>query len=163
MRRHARLLALGLAASLAGCGSAGLITGLAAGGAAGGATANPAIGYAVAVGTAAAATELFKYSARVRDNAEQNAIADAASELGPGQLAPWRIEHTIPIGDEHGQVRLVREIANPLAACREIAFSVDAGKHASPAWYTGTICRDTRRWKWALAEPAVERWGYLQP
>jgi hypothetical protein len=151
-----------LASATAGCQQAGTITGLVAGGAAGGATANPAIGYAVAVGTAAAADEAFKYYGRVTQNAEQDAIAAAAGTLTAGEVAPWHIDHTIPIGDEHGQVRLVRDIPNPLATCREIAFDVVAGKREPPAWYTATICRQPERWKWALAEPAVPRWGYLQ-
>ncbi len=151
-----------LALLLAGCSTAATLTGLAAGGVAGGATANPAVGYAVAVGTNAAADYAFKYVARVRQRAEQNAIADAAGGLLPGESAPWRIEHTIPIGDEHGRVQLVRTINSPLATCRELAFSVEAGAKAPPAWFTATICRQPQRWKWAVAEPAVERWGYLQ-
>lgn len=161
-RRRITALLLLTVLPVAACNNAGTITGLVAGGAAGGATANPAIGYAVAVGTAAAADEAFKYYGRLTQNAEQNAIATAGGGLAPGMAAPWRIEHTIPIGDEHGEVRLVRDIPNPLAPCREIAFSVVGGKHGQPRWYTTTICRQPERWKWALAEPATARWGYLQ-
>ncbi len=161
-RRLAAPLLLGVAAALGGCNTAATLTGLAAGGAAGGATANPAIGYAVAVGTNAAADYAFKYFARVRQRAEQNAIADAAGALPPGRTASWRIEHTIPIGDEHGDVQVVRLIDTPLASCREIVFSVQDGAKRPPHWYDSSICRQTARWKWAAAEPAVERWGYLQ-
>ncbi len=153
-------LLLGL--GMGGCSTAATLTGLAAGGVAGGATANPAIGYAVAVGTNAAADYAFKYVARVRQRAEQNAIADVAGGLPPGQTAPWRIAHTIPVGDEHGEVQVVRAIDTPLAACREIAFSVQDGPKQPPAWFDASICRQAARWKWAVAEPAVERWGYLQ-
>ena len=160
MTRAALAAVLGCAL-LAGCSSAAEITGLAAGGVAGGASANPAIGYAVAVGTAAAADEAFKYISRVRQRAEQNAIADAASTLGEGQTAAWTIRHTVPIDNEHGQVQVVRLIDTPLAICREIAFSVeDAPKPGH--WFVTSICQQARRWKWAAAEPAVERWGYLQ-
>lgn len=148
-------------ALLVGCGSAGELTGLAAGGIAGGATANPAIGYAVAIGTAAAASETFKYFGRVRQRAEQNAIADAAAGLAEGQSAPWSIQHDVPVGNEHGQVQVVRSIDTSLATCREIAFSVENAP-APPAWFVTSICQQERRWKWAAAEPAVERWGYLQ-
>jgi hypothetical protein len=52
----------------------------------------------------------------------------------------------------------------PLANCREIAFSVEegSGPKASRADYTASICRQAARWKWASAEPAVARWGFLQ-
>ncbi len=137
------------------------ITALIAGGAAGGATGNPAVGYAVAVGTDAAADYTFKYVGRVRQGAEQDAIAEAAGALPPGETAPWRIRHDIPIGNEHGQVQVVREMDTTLAPCREIAFSVEDGKKP-PAWFDASICRQEQGWKWATAEPAVERWGYLQ-
>ena len=158
-----RLAALLLALALGGCSSAATLTALAAGGVAGGVTANPAVGYAVAVGTNAAADYGFKYLARLRQRAEQNAIADAAGDLPEGATAPWRIEHTIPLGDdEHGQVQVVRAIDTPLVACREIAFSVQAGRHKPAPWFLTSICRQAARWKWAAAEPATERWGYLQ-
>ncbi len=145
-----------------GCSSAADLTGLAAGGLAGGASANPAVGYAVAVGTAAAADEAFKYISRVRQRAEQNAIAEAASTLGDGQTASWAIRHDIPVGNEHGRVQVVRLIDTSLATCREIAFSVEDAPQPGH-WFVASICRQAQRWKWAAAEPSVDRWGYLQP
>jgi hypothetical protein len=151
---------------LGGCSTAADVTALIAGGAAGGATGNPAVGYAVAVGTDAAADYAFKYYGRLRQRAEQNAIAAAAGNLAPGQTADWRIRHDIPVGNEHGRVQIVRVIDTPLASCREIAFSVADPPHP-PSWFDASICRQSfgngaERWKWATAEPAVERWGYLQ-
>lgn len=148
-------------ALLAGCSSAAELTGLVAGGVAGGSSANPAVGYAVAVGTAAAADEAFKYFGRVRQRAEQNAIADAASTLGEGQAAAWVIRHDVPVGNEHGQVQVVRLIDTPLARCREIAFSIQ-DETRPEHWYVTSICQQARRWKWAAAEPAVDRWGFLK-
>ena len=148
--------------ALAGCSSVGDIIGIAAGGAAGGATANPAVGYAVGVGTAAAADVAVNYFNRVRQRAEQDAIAAVAGPLPPGEVAPWRIRHDIPIGNEHGEVQVVREVASPLATCREIAFSVLDDPPTPPAYFTTSICANGPKWKWAEAEPAVERWGYLQ-
>ncbi len=72
---------------------------------------------------------------------------------------PWEIRHTIPFGNEHGQLEAVREIATPLTTCREIVFSVEDDP---PEHYTTTLCRGAERWTWAAAEPAVDRWGYLQ-
>jgi len=55
-------------------------------------------------------------------------------------------------------------IASPLTTCKEIVFSVDEGGPAKPLGplYTTTLCWRGDRWKWAAAEPAVPRWGYLQ-
>ena len=77
---------------------------------------------------------------------------------------PWRIEHIVPIGNEHGQLRVVHEIDSPLAACKEIAFSVDegAGGALKRDWFITAICKQDATWKWAAVEPAVERWGFLQ-
>jgi hypothetical protein len=149
---------------LAGCSSASQIAGVVAGGVSGGATGNPAIGFAVAVVTDAGASYTFRYIARVRQNAEQDAIAQVAGALPIGTEADWKIEHTIPIGDEHGQLRIVRAIDSPLADCRQVVFSVDEGKgeDMTRAWFTSDICKQAETWKWASAEPAVARWGYLQ-
>ena len=148
---------------LAGCKSAAELTGLATGGIAGVATANPAIGYLVGIGTAAAADRLFIWYGRTRQHAEQQAIADAAAGLPEGDGAPWRIRHVIPYGNEHGEVRVVHVIATPLANCREIVFSVAADAPKPPVWYATSICREGEDgWQWALAEPAVPRWGFLQ-
>lgn len=148
---------------LAGCNTTGQIAAVVAGGAAGGATANPAVGFAVGVAVAAGANYVVRYYGRSRQNAEQDAIAEVAGELPVGTEAAWKIEHTIPIGDEHGQLRVVRDVDSPLTACKEIVFSVDEGKgdKLKRAWYTSDVCKQAERWKWASAEPAVERWGYL--
>ena len=147
---------------LAGCSSLGDITGAAVGIAAGTGSVNPAVGLAVGIATAAAADEGFKYLGRRRQQAEQDAIAAVAGDLPEGMTAPWRIRHDIPIGNEHGEVRVVRVIDNPLAVCREIVFSVLDDPPTPPAYYTTSICQQAKQWKWAAAEPAVERWGYLQ-
>ena len=161
MRAAALAAALLLPLLLGGCQSLAELTGIATGGAAGLATANPAIGYAVGIGTAVAADEAYKWFGRTRQNAEQEAIAGAAAALSEGDEAPWRIRHTIPIGDEEGKVRVVRVIDTPLAQCREIVFSVtDAPK--PPRWYATSICQQADGWHWAEAEPAVARWGFLQ-
>jgi hypothetical protein len=80
-----------------------------------------------------------------------------------GEVA-WKVEHFVPIGDEHGELRVVRVMDTKLAACKEIVFSVDEGSGAGlkRSWYMTGLCKQDRTWKWAAAEPAVERWGYLQ-
>jgi hypothetical protein len=149
---------------LAGCKESPRLAGVASGTVAGGATGNIAIGLAVGVATDAAARAGIQYVGRVRTHAEQAAIAAAAGDLPVGQWAAWRVEHAIPVGDEHGELRVVRLIDNPLTPCKEVAFSVETGSGAGlrRSWYATTLCREGGAWGWAAAEPAVERWGYLQ-
>ncbi len=159
--RAAPLLLLPL---LAACSSAGGITGAAVGAATGAATANPVVGYAVAIGVQAGTQSAVNYVMRLRQHAEQTAIATTAGPLPPGVVMPWAIEHDIPVGDEHGEVQVARLINTPLALCEEIVFSV--AKHKAPQpddpHYVATTCRQSDGWRWASAEPTVARWGFLQ-
>lgn len=142
---------------LSGCSAVGTLTGLAVGGAAGGATANPVVGYAVGIGVKAGVDELVMYMSRRRHQGEQDAIATAAGTTPLGQPQSWAIRHTIPVGNTHGTLIPVREIATPLATCREIVFRVDEG-----GLFTTDVCHQADGWKWAAAEPSVARWGFLQ-
>lgn len=150
--------------ALTGCKSVGQISALIVGGAAGGATGNPAVGFAVGVVTDAGVTWATRYYGRARQGAEQDAIAQIAGDLPVGTGADWKIEHFVPIGNEHGRVEVTREIGTPLAPCREVAFSVadDDDKAPRQRWFITSVCRTEAVWKWATAEPAVPRWGYLQ-
>ena len=149
---------------LGGCNATPRIAAVVTGGVAGAATGSPAIGFLIGVVTDAGANYAFRYFGRVRQGAEQDAIAAVAGDLPVGTEASWKIEHTIPIGDEHGRLHVVRAIDSPLATCKELAFSVDegTGEAVKRAWYTTDICKQNEAWKWASAEPAVERWGFLQ-
>lgn len=153
-----------LAGALAGCKTAGNLVAAAAGGASAVATANPAVGVAVGIGVQAATNSAINYVLRKRQQAEQDAIAGTVGAMRVGESRSWEIRHDIPIGNEHGTVQVTRLIPNPLAPCREAVFSViDGDGRAAPrTWYTTTVCRQPQRWEWAIAEPAVERWGYLQ-
>jgi hypothetical protein len=159
--RHLLSLAL---ISLGGCHFAGDLVAAAAGGASGAATANPAIGIAVGIGVDAGINATVNYIVRTRQQAEQDAIAGEVATMNPGDRRPWKIEHDIPIGNEHGEVEVVRSFDNRLTSCKELAFSVESGSGANVTRrsYTTNACRDGDHWKWALAEPAVERWGSLQ-
>ncbi|HET8996312.1 MAG TPA: hypothetical protein VFN42_06560 [Acetobacteraceae bacterium] len=156
------LLAAGLL--LSGCKAVPQIAGVVTGGAIGVATASPALGFAVGVATDTATTAGLQWYGRSRANAEQNAIARIAGGLELGQQHAWHIHHIIPFGDEHGELYVVRVIAAPLTVCKQIVFSVDDGQGAAlhQAWYVASVCRQGQDWKWADAEPAVSRWGYLQ-
>lgn len=160
MRRGAVTAAAGLLA-LSACQSAPDIAALASGGAAGAATGSPAVGYAVGLGVRAAVAGVRRYAVRTRQRAEQDAIAEVAGGLPEGAAAPWRIRHDIPVGNERGTVWVTRAFATPLAECRDILFSVEDPPRP-PELYASSVCRQPQRWKWAAAEPAVERWGFLQ-
>ncbi len=153
--------ALLLVLLLAGCSAIPEITGLVSGGIAGGASANPAVGFGVGVATAAVADYGLKYVTKRWHRSEQDAIAAVAGALPAGGRAPWKIRHDLPFGNEHGRLQVVRVIENPLAACKEVLFSIQDGDDPE-AWYLTDVCRQEARWKWASAEPAVGRWGLLQ-
>ena len=157
MKPLAPLLLLSL---LTGCTTISNLAGLAAGGTAGAATANPAVGFAVGVGAAVGVDELSEWIVRSRVRGEQDAISVAAGSAPLNTPEPWVIHHTIPIGDEHGRFMVTREFATPLATCRDVVFLVESGKQAQP--FATTLCRDANGWRWAEAEPAVDRWGFLQ-
>jgi pectate lyase len=133
------------------------------GAASGTGSANPALGYAVGIGTKAAVDSLQRYISRKRQQAEQDQIAAAVGTLPVGQGTTWQIRHKIPVGNQHGYVTVVRDIPNALAPCKEVVFTVLTGNADSHrGYYTTTACQQGGRWKWALAEPATARWGFLQ-
>jgi hypothetical protein len=158
-------LALSLVLSLlCGCRFAGDLVAAGAGGASAAATANPAVGVAVGIGVDAGIDATFAYVGRKWQQAEQDAIAADVAAMQPGERRPWKVEHIIPVGNEHGEVAVVRAIATPLTLCKELAFSVDSGSGTAMTrhWYVTQACRDGAHWKWSLAEPTTERWGTLQ-
>jgi hypothetical protein len=55
------------------------------------------------------------------------AIAGEIATMKPGERRPWKIEHDIPIGNEHGEVTVTRAFTTRLAPCKELAFSVEEG------------------------------------
>ncbi|WP_284944516.1 hypothetical protein [Acidisoma cladoniae] len=150
---------------LAGCSALGGISGAIAGASTGAVTANPIVGYTVAVGVNAGVDQLQKYVARVRQNAEQDAIVDAVGEMDVGTTRPWKIVHQIPMfDDEHGEMEVTRLIQTPLADCKEVLFTIDQGKqpHLHQTLYVTSACLDSQGWKWASAEPSINRWGFFQ-
>jgi surface antigen len=165
--------ALVLLALLAGCAStgstaassAGPVSGALAGLGVSAVTADPFVGYAVGIGTQAAVTALEKYLARKLHQGEQDRIAATVANLQPGQSAPWQIHYDIPVDAAHGDVTVTREISNALTDCKEVAFTVIAGREpdAPRGIYLTTACRESDgTWQWAEAEPAAARWGFLQ-
>jgi hypothetical protein len=114
-------------------------------------------------GDASASDPTVSYIGRKRQQAEQIAIATEVATMGDGERRPWKVEHDIPISNERGEVHVIRVFNTALTSCKEIVFSIETGGAAATAvTYTTEVCRNGDQWKWALAEPAIERWGTLQ-
>ena len=155
-------MAVAAASCLGGCAAVGDITGAAAGLLTGAATANPAIGISVGIAVRSGTNELLDRVTRVRKANEHEAIA-AAAELEVGESRAWAVDQKIA-GDAQGEVRVLRVLNTPLALCKELLFSVAEEKAGTlhREWFTTTACQRGGEWKWAAAEPAVERWVNLQ-
>ncbi|XVK57805.1 hypothetical protein SFB74_27240 [Variovorax sp. W6] len=149
---------------LAGCSSVGGLTGAIAGAASGSVTANPAVGVAVGIGVKAGVDESINYLLRYWTHEEQMRIASVVGELKAGQIRAWAVHHKVPYDNKEGQVTVVRIFETPLATCKEALFSVDDAEVPTSGrpHFIATICRGARSWNWAVAEPAVQRWGALQ-
>jgi hypothetical protein len=162
--RWPSLIAAALGACLSGCAAVGGFTGAVAAIATGTATSNPGVGLAVGITVKAATDETLKRWSRHNQDRAQQAIAGVVADMSPGDSRTWEHPHVFGRGHDHGEVRVVRLIETPLARCKEILFSVDhaEGAEATRAWYTTTACQHGDLWRWAAAEPAVERWGALQ-
>lgn len=164
MKRWMTLAALTGVFLLEGCRSAGGITGAVAGVASGSATANPAVGVAVGIGVKAGVDESLNYILRYWTHQEQMQIASAVGAMKPGERQSWAVHHKIPYDDKQGQVTVVRVFETPLTTCKEALFSVDDEDvpRRERAHFIATVCRGAKSWNWAVAEPAVQRWGSLQ-
>ena len=149
---------------LGGCGAVGGITGAVAGVASGSATANPAVGVAVGIGVKAGVDESINYLLRYWTHEEQARIAATVGAMRTGERLAWSVRHEVPYDNKQGQVTVVRTFETPLTTCKEAIFSVDDtdAPNSERAHFVTTICRSARSWNWAVAEPAVKRWGALQ-
>lgn len=165
-RRRCLAAALLALCMLPGCKAIGGLTGAAAGVAAGTFSSNPAVGVGVGIAVQAATDEVINRVLRDMQSGEQNNIASLAGSLPIGQTESWAVHHTIPFHNEEGTLQVVRDIDTPLAHCREIAFMVydkAMAKQGRAQWFITPVCQEgDGAWRWAAAEPAVERWGNLQ-
>jgi hypothetical protein len=161
---RAVFLAASLTVMLSGCTAVSTVTGIAAGVATGTVTGNPAIGASVAIATKAGVDEAGKYASRRSQQDEQDAIATAAGNIRVGEIGTWQVKRKLTRSVDQGEVRVLRVIRTPLTACKEVLFSVlkEQGERTSRSWFKTNACQNGEQWKWALAEPAVERWGILQ-
>jgi hypothetical protein len=157
-------LCVGASLLTSGCSSVGAASGAAAGVASGLVTSNPAIGIGIGIAVQAATDEAVAHYMRVMHTDQQDMIAALAGAMPVGETRPWVVKHTLPIENGHGQVRVTRAFSSALALCKDFVFSVQDGDgpNAHEDWYMASACQQDKGWKWASAEPAVERWGNLQ-
>jgi hypothetical protein len=156
--------------ALQGCSSVGGISGAVAGIASGSAVGNPAVGVAVGIGVQAGVDASISAVLRHWSHEEQALIAAQVGAMPIGTRRPWEIRHALPYGNNQGEVTAVREYVTPLAICREAIFTVgtDARNDSPGPYFVTSVCRAApggtsgQAWKWATAEPSVERWGALQ-
>jgi hypothetical protein len=153
--------------ALSACSTVGGLAGTVAGIATGSFTSNPAIGVAVSVSVKAATDAGIKNLLRSLQKDEQDAIAILAGNMQEGEVRPWQVRHKIPYGNNQGSMQVTRSIVTPLARCKEVMFTVEESSASTTsediqrAWFTAQVCLQENGWKWANAEPAVERWGAL--
>jgi hypothetical protein len=157
-------LCVGASLLTSGCSSVGAVSGAAAGVASGLVTSNPAIGIGIGIAVQAATDEAVARYMRVMHTDQQNMMAELAGAMPVGETRPWKVKHRLPIENGHGQVRVTRAFGSALVLCKEFVFSIQDGDepNAHEDWYVASACQQDKGWKWASAEPAVERWGNLQ-
>ncbi|CAD6522458.1 hypothetical protein LMG28140_01387 [Paraburkholderia metrosideri] len=157
-------LCVGASLMTSGCTSIGAASGAAAGVASGIFTSNPAVAIGVGIAVQAATDEAVARYMKSMHKDQQDLIAALAGDMPVGETRPWSVKHTLPIENGHGEVRVIRAFGSSLALCKEFVFSVrdGDGPNAHEAWFTASACQQDKGWKWASAEPAVERWGNLQ-
>lgn len=163
-RHCAVLLAalLGLAAcSSAGAGVDSAISSASTAGIAAGitrATGSALVGTAAGIGAGIGIDVGIKYAEREIHRNAQDAVAVAAGPLAVGQSARWNVDGWLPLTDRHGTVEIARSFGKAIP-CKDVIFSVDDDDN----FYVTTVCADRKgTWRWALAEPTVDRWGALQ-
>jgi hypothetical protein len=163
MMRRLAIVLLGVT-PLAGCAAAGsAVTTLATAGVAGAvgsASGSALLGAVVGFGVSYGVDQGVKYVERRIEGNVQIAIAETAGPLADGQSAPWNAPETLPLSGKSGTVEVARSFGEAIP-CKDIVFTDadDRDHHV----FTTTICRnDQGVWVWALGEPSIHRWGYLQ-
>jgi hypothetical protein len=163
--RHAAVL-VAMMLGLTGCGSSGAavdsaVSSASTAGIAAGitrATGSALVGTAAGIGAGIGIDVGIKYAEREIHRNAQDALAVAAGPLGIGQSARWNIDGWLPLTDRHGTVEVARSFGKAIP-CKDVVFTVDDDSNL----YITTVCADKQGiWRWALAEPTVDRWGALQ-
>ena len=122
------------------------------------ATGSALLGVAAGVGAGVGLDVGIKYVERRVHRNVQDAVARAAGSLEVGQSARWNDDYWLPLSGKHGTVEVARTFGVAIP-CKDIVFTVDEDDNL----YVAIVCADKHGvWRWALAEPTVDRWGALQ-
>ncbi|GGP17794.1 hypothetical protein [Silvimonas iriomotensis] len=152
-----------LAGLLQGCQMAGSLSGAAAALSMSAVTANPAAGVAIGLAVQAGVDEASRTVMKRLHKDQQAQIAAIVGASTVGQTQDWKVDHVLPIENGAGAVRVLALTESALVTCKTFLFT-DAPPGPQTVWYHGVACRNpnVNQWQWALAEPAVGRWGNLQ-
>jgi hypothetical protein len=142
----------GVSSAISSASTAGVAAGIAH------ATGSALVGTAAGIGAGIGIDAGIKYAQRRIHRNAQDAVAIAAGPLSVGQSARWNIDDWLPLTDRHGTVEIARSFGKAIP-CKDVVFDVDDDDDL----YVTTVCADKKGiWRWALAEPTVDRWGTLQ-
>jgi hypothetical protein len=142
----------GVNSAISSAGTAGIASGITS------ATGSALVGTAAGIGAGIGLDAGIKYAERRIQRNTQDAVAIAAGPLAVGQSAQWNVDAWLPLSDRHGTVEIARSFGKAIP-CKDVVFTVDDDDN----FYVTTICADKKgTWRWALAEPTVDRWGLLQ-
>lgn len=142
----------GVSSAVSSASTAGIAAGVTS------ATGSALVGTAAGIGAGIGLDAAFKYGERRIHRNAQDAVAVAAGPLAVGQAARWNIDDWLPLTERHGTVEIARSFGRAIP-CKDVVFTVDDDDN----FYVTTICADKKgTWRWALAEPTVDRWGTLQ-
>lgn len=142
----------GAGSALSSAGTAGIASGITS------ATGSALVGTAAGIGAGIGLDAGIKYAERRIQRNAQDAVAIAAGPLVVGQSARWNVDAWMPLTERHGLVEIARSFGKTIP-CKDVVFTVDGDDDL----YVTTICADKKgAWRWALAEPTVDRWGMLQ-
>ena len=139
--------------AISSAATAGVASGIAS------ATGSAVVGTFAGIGAGLGLDAVIKYAQREIHRNAQDAIAYAAGPLPVGQSARWNVEEkALPPFGRHGTVEVARSFGAAIP-CKDVVFTVDDDDNT----YVSTVCTDKHGiWRWALAEPTVDRWGSLQ-
>lgn len=142
----------GINSAISSAGTAGIASGITS------ATGSALVGTAAGIGAGIGLDIGIKYAERRIQRNAQDAVAIAAGPLVVGQSARWNVNAWLPLSERHGMVEIARSFGKAIP-CKDVVFTVDDDDDL----YVTTICADKKgNWRWALAEPTVDRWGLLQ-
>jgi hypothetical protein len=142
----------GINSAITSAGTAGIASGITS------ATGSALVGTAAGIGAGIGLDAGFKYAERRIQRNAQDAVAIAAGPLVVGQSARWNVDAWLPLTGRHGTVEIARSFGKAIP-CKDVVFTVDDDDDL----YVTTVCADKKgAWRWALAEPTVDRWGSLQ-